>query len=321
MDALFRPPAGDNAARRLMAPSSLLMKDLGNARPIQHITRGLTLLRCPTKHAPGASGVLCLMRFLRVAADTSGAGSGLACQLIGAIGRDDFGPRLLRLLQEPLQADLISSLVFADCGPVLLGHDTLAERRAEARAVRGYLSGCFREDPNTKVLSDDLKPGTSMAVYMNKADVRTLSYRRLCYDEPHIADRLSLLHKTRLGEGMALNLYRCETSGPFQAEHFDAFTELAPLLQSASLRHYELMAARLPATFDRALLQLTERFPTLTRREAQCAAGVISGLTADEIALKLGIKATSVITHRKRAYDRLGVSGQRELIGLYHAAA
>jgi DNA-binding CsgD family transcriptional regulator len=46
---------------------------------------------------------------------------------------------------------------------------------------------------------------------------------------------------------------------------------------------------------------------------------MISGLTADKIALMLGIKATSVITHRKRAYDRLAVSGQRELIALYQA--
>jgi DNA-binding NarL/FixJ family response regulator len=43
------------------------------------------------------------------------------------------------------------------------------------------------------------------------------------------------------------------------------------------------------------------------------------GLTADLIARKLGIKATSVITHRKRAYDRLGVSGHFELLSLYHA--
>jgi DNA-binding CsgD family transcriptional regulator len=259
------------------------------------------------------------MRLMHVAPDAGGAGFELAHDLIGAIGREDFGPRLLRLLQAPLRADLISSLVFADRNPILLGHDTLAERTAEARAVRGYLSGCFREDPNAKVLADELKPGATVAVYMNKADVRTWSYRRLCYEEAQIADRLSVLHKTPRGEGITINFYRCEASGPFQAEQFDAITSLAPLLQAVSVRHYELVAARLPANFDRVLLRLTERFPLLTMREAQCAAGVVSGLTADEIALKLGIKATSVITHRKHAYDRLGVPGQRDLIALYHA--
>ena len=261
------------------------------------------------------------MRLMHVATDVGGAGRGLACHLLRAVGREDFGGRLLRLLREPLQADLISSMAFADRNPVLLSHDTLAERTSEARAVRGYFSGCFREDPNTKVLFDELQPGASVAVYMCKADVRTLSYRRLCYDEPRIADRLSLLHKTQRGEGITLNFYRCETSGPFQAEQFDAFTELAPLLQAASLRHYELVAARLPVNFDRALRRLTERFPLLTVREAQCAAGVICGLTADEIAIKLGIKATSVITHRKRAYDRLRVAGHFDLLSLYHATA
>jgi DNA-binding CsgD family transcriptional regulator len=261
------------------------------------------------------------MRLMHVATDRGRASSGLAYHLIGAIGREDFGPRLLSLLQEPLRPDLISSLVFAEGGPLLLGHATLAERAAEARAVRGYLSGCYREDPNAKVLSDDLKPGATMAVYMNKTDVRTLSYRRLCYDEPRIADRLSVLHRTDRGEGITINFYRCETSGPFHSEHFDAIVELAPLLQATSVRHYEIVAARLPANFDRTLRLLTERFPRLTLREAQCAAGVIAGLTAEKIALTLGIKATSVITHRKRGYDRLGVSGQRELIALFHAAA
>jgi DNA-binding CsgD family transcriptional regulator len=261
------------------------------------------------------------MRLMHVATDGGGAGSGLACNLIDAIGREDFGPRLLRLFQEPLRADLISSLIFAGGEPVLLGHATFAERAAEARAVRGYLSGCYREDPNARVLSDDLKPGATMAVYMNKADVRTLSYRRLCYDEPRIADRLSVLHKTPRGDGITMNFYRCEASGPFQAEQFDAIVELAPLLQSASVRHYEILASRLPANFDRTLLLLAERFPLLTIREAQCAAGVISGLTADETAQMLGIKETTVITHRKRAYDRLAVSGQRELIALYQASS
>jgi DNA-binding CsgD family transcriptional regulator len=260
-----------------------------------------------------------MWRLIHVATDIDGAGPGLACRLLGAVGREDFGARLLRSLREPLQADLISSMAFADRKPVLLGHDTLAERTAEARAVRGYFSGCFREDPNTKVLFDDLQPGASVAAYMNKADVRTQSYRRLCYDEPRLVDRLSLLHKTHRGEGITLNFYRCEASGPFQASHFDAFAELAPLLQAASLRHYELVAARLPPDFDRVLVRLTERFPLLTTREAQCAAGVICGLTADDIALKLSIKATSVITHRKRAYDRLGVSGHFDLLSLYHA--
>src|ERR1700758_4078435 len=113
------------------------------------------------------------MRLMPVATDIGRAGCGLACHLLGAVGREEFGARLLRLLREPLQADLISSMAFADRNPILLGHDTLAERTAEARAVRGYFSCGFREDPNTKVLFDDLQPGASVAVYMSKADVRT----------------------------------------------------------------------------------------------------------------------------------------------------
>jgi DNA-binding CsgD family transcriptional regulator len=263
------------------------------------------------------------MRAMRVAAGSGVADTAIACELIGLIGREDFGSRLLRLMREPLRADLISSMMFAGCqpAPFLFFHDTVAERNAELRAMRGYFSGCYREDPNAKVLLDDLRPGDTVTIYMSKADVPTLSYRRLCYDEPRLIDRLSVLHKTLRGDGIAVNFYRSEPGTPFDARDFGALTELAPLLQAVSARHYELISARLPIDFDTARRRLTESFPRLTMREAQCAAGVIAGLTAEEIALRLGIRATSVITHRKLAYERLGVSGQRELIALFYTRA
>ena len=74
---------------------------------------------------------------MHVASDTGGAGSRLACHLLGAVGREDFGARLLRLLREPLRADLMSSMAFADRNPVLLGHDTLVHGGGSHR--RGHI--------------------------------------------------------------------------------------------------------------------------------------------------------------------------------------
>jgi DNA-binding CsgD family transcriptional regulator len=262
------------------------------------------------------------MRLMPVAVErgASGWGLSLARDLISVIGRDDFVPRLLQLVREPLGADLMSSLAFENHLPVLLGHDTLAGRPAEARALRGYFSGCYREDPNTRMLSEELRPGDTMAVYMNKVDVPTLSYRRLCYEEPHIVDRLSLVHKTTRGDGITVNFYRSEPSGPFQAREFDAMRRLAPVLQAASVRHYELISVRRP-TFEGVRARLEECFPMLTAREAECAAGAIVGLSAEGIAEKLGIRPTTVITHRQHAYRRLKVSGQRELVSLFNSRA
>lgn len=63
------------------------------------------------------------------------------------------------------------------------------------------------------------------------------------------------------------------------------------------------------------------RITRVTEKTAtSVAAGVVAGLTADEIGDWLGIAATSVITHRKRAYERLGVANQRELLQAFYAS-
>jgi len=54
----------------------------------------------------------------------------------------------------------------------------------------------------------------------------------------------------------------------------------------------------------------------LTRRELDVLARILSGLTSEGIALDLRVSVNTVLTYRKRAYGRLGVSSQAELFAL-----
>lgn len=54
----------------------------------------------------------------------------------------------------------------------------------------------------------------------------------------------------------------------------------------------------------------------LTVRELDVCARSLLGMTAEGTALELGIKQSSVVTYRKRAYARLGISSQSELFRL-----
>ena len=54
----------------------------------------------------------------------------------------------------------------------------------------------------------------------------------------------------------------------------------------------------------------------LTRRERQVCARAAIGMSIEGAALDLGIGSASVLTYRKRAYDRLGISSQNELFGI-----
>ncbi|WP_176590358.1 LuxR C-terminal-related transcriptional regulator [Sphingobium sp. EM0848] len=243
----------------------------------------------------------------------------IACSLIDSIGRADFGNRLLQSLRSTVRPDLISMFLHNGEKPVLLGHGTLARTFDEQRAMRSYMSVYFREDPAKEVISNHLPVGGIAALYMTRTEVPTLSYRRQCYEEARIVDRFTVVRKLSCGEAISVNLYRDARSGPLDDSHLDLALSLSPMLGAAVARHCELTVARDYRDPDRVLLQLIERFPMLTMREAQAAAEAIAGRTAEETADKLGLKASSVVTHRKRAYERLNVAGLRDLMILYSA--
>src|SRR5690606_22246752 len=72
-----------------------------------------------------------------------------------------------------------------------------------------------------------------------------------------------------------------------------------------------------PQTGRLSTAEMEERvrlsFPTLSKREVSVCARSIVGLTTEGIALDLGIKNTSVLTYRRRAYARLEVSSINQL--------
>src|SRR5262249_55197346 len=57
----------------------------------------------------------------------------------------------------------------------------------------------------------------------------------------------------------------------------------------------------------------------LSQRETDVCARILYGLSYYGIALDLGIGKESVMTYRKRAYKRLGIGSQRELLIWYLA--
>ena len=109
------------------------------------------------------------------------------------------------------------------------------------------------------------------------------------------------------------NLARHEDTGPFaqgELEQVVALARLAlPMLDVAS------RIAGPPGVGE-----LEQRFAdqrrSLTRRECEVCARAAVGMTVEATALDLGISRTSVLTYRRRAYFRLGVTSPIELRAL-----
>ena len=62
--------------------------------------------------------------------------------------------------------------------------------------------------------------------------------------------------------------------------------------------------------------RLRQVMPQLTPRELDICLGIMQGKSSEAIALALGISVNTVLTYRKRAYARLGITSHIELMRL-----
>jgi DNA-binding CsgD family transcriptional regulator len=131
-----------------------------------------------------------------------------------------------------------------------------------------------------------------------------------------VCDRLSLLLQPADQIWLSINLYRDSMHANFQQQEIALVEAMAPLIGHAAKHHYALHGQSQLGIPQLMLARLRTLCPSLAKRELDVVRGVLEGYTSAEIADILGIKPASVITYQKRAYQRLGVSSQRQLFAL-----
>ena len=174
-------------------------------------------------------------------------------------------------------------------------------------------------DGNQQIISDTpaTSAGTPMLMHRQSSeDIAHEGYRTACYSDPNVSDRLSLLVRPAERIWLSVNLYRDRDHANFTQQEIALVEALAPLVGHSARHHYALHGQAQPGIPQLMLARLRTRCPALSKREVDVLRGVLEGLTAAEIGDALGIKPASVVTYQKRAYQRLGISGQRQLFSL-----
>jgi DNA-binding CsgD family transcriptional regulator len=220
--------------------------------------------------------------------------------VIAALGEASFAAELVAALNRRVPIDHVCLMRFVDRErpPVLesaswRGGDRVGE------VQQAYLAGLYRQDPNLQLPA---APGLVLRL-LRSAAIEGDAYRAT-HREAGLLERLTVA-ASAAEQLVALNLYRLASSGPFGAAELQAIDTQAPLLAALALERIEALATRLHAVGS-----------TLTQRERAVLARVLAGMTSEGIALDLGIGLASVLTYRKRAYARLGVTSQAELFAL-----
>ncbi|MHA7774116.1 helix-turn-helix transcriptional regulator [Roseibium sp. M-1] len=162
-----------------------------------------------------------------------------------------------------------------------------------------YLDGWYRQDP----LLQDLLDGPTNSVTLRRlSDIEarmTPDYRHLFFEAPGLKAKTTLL---AVGETLRLfvSLYQGDPAGP------ECDADLARLAGRLALLHFEHMSDT----------GLPPPLAALSEREQAVCLGILSGYKAEAIAAELDVAPSTVITYRKRAYAKLGVTSRAGLFAI-----
>lgn len=243
-------------------------------------------------------------------------------QAVLHVGRSAFPDALMAHLRRVAAVDHCMVFAFANdrdaqclltAGDIAIGDDLGA----------AYAGHFHANDPNKEVIFQ--RPCDSNAVLMPFVERRMYrrDYRKLFFDDSGIVDKFAtaLWH-----EGICIyaNFYRLEAGGRYTERQVNALNRASPKVVAAITRHCQL--ALESRSRDRSdglglLVQAFARPPldALTSRERDVCMSILQGLSSEAIAGRLGISLNSVLTYRRRAYQRLGITSQNELFSLVMA--
>ncbi len=232
--------------------------------------------------------------------------------LVSALGSATFEPLFFALARDMSRCEHVT--VFAhgkDAVPrVLLAANSGPTPVARAVA-RKYVDLYWRHDPARRV-TRLAEAGICMRV--GNAEIDHNDYRRDCYTSVGLGSRISFL-KRQSSQVLQLNLYRAAPWQDTRPGDIDLGTHVEMLL-ALVLKHNALDDGSTERDDDRLRDRLSVAAPALTARERDVCIAIVSGMTSEAIALELGISINTVLTYRKRAYARLGITSQNELMRL-----
>jgi len=176
-----------------------------------------------------------------------------------------------------------------------------------------YISQYWDLDPANRTVPLCQK-GDSLALRIAPdVDINDELYRRDCYTSTQLVERVTLLQR-RGDDVYRLNFY-AGPRGRFASAVVDHLMASGDLLMSLVVKN-DAITAREASLPDTLASRLGLVAPTMPQREAEVCTAIMLGMTSEAIALKLGISVNTVLTYRKRAYNRLNISCQNELMRL-----
>lgn len=217
---------------------------------------------------------------------------------LARIGSDGFAPAFADFV-ETLAVEQIMVFAIEETRARCLLSRHFSKGALAGTLAASYLDGWFLQDPLLPELRA-LAPGAVAVRHLDQiAEGMSPDYRRIFFDEVGLRAKTTLL---AAGESLRLfvSLYQAKPGAGAPTE------DVARLLGRLVLVHFERSGE---TSGPPALAVLSER-------ERAVCEGILSGRKAEAIAADLDIAASTVVTYRKRAYGKLGVTSRAGLFAI-----
>ncbi|MEJ2456279.1 MAG: LuxR C-terminal-related transcriptional regulator [Candidatus Thiodiazotropha sp.] len=242
------------------------------------------------------------------------------CRLLNAIGRADHTTLANAVLE------LVNRYIaMADCGVMAF----VAERNPRVVSVfshtddhqifhcaNNYARHLYQHDRIQLHLQSILPQQEIGQITVHRQTLRQIidaELRRLYNDTMGVVDSMAITIKTGRREWITTSLCRHREQGLLTEDEIETILQLASLIATSVSSHCRLDtdgAGDYQTSVSDGIDQLCS---LLTQRERQVILRILDGVTVEQIAGELGLKPTTVITYRSRAYEKLGISSRREL--------
>ena len=247
-------------------------------------------------------------------------------RLVETVGTPRFEPEFFQTIDQMIGCEHLTAFSVSNPDRPRLLFAANRGNTGIARNTAGiYLQKHWDSDPTNAILAEPRNLSQGVVACVSVDEMLRLRYRRQCYSVADWeASGSSLAHKVTLikrreTDTIKVHFYRRRDAGPFCASAVQRIAESSDVLLAFLARHAPLDQHASALTLRRRFqAQLQDSFADITQREAQVCAAIAVGMNSEAIALTFGIRLNTVLTYRKRAYARLGICSQNELVRLIY---
>lgn len=254
-------------------------------------------------------------------------------KLFGCIDQSDFPHHLVDTLERFIDFDMAALFVYSGRSRPICLYDTFPDPHCKS-GLRNYINGTYVLNPFyhahlsgidagvyriTDLTSDSFTqaaPPEMFQVKITKSEEIGFVTKGWPTGLEELNIAVPLEHQTTV----EISLCRSALNGGFQEQDIVALKQGLPIFCEAFRKYWSLRHEKeTNASYVPPLNDLFNQFgqAVLTDREQQVIQYVLKGHSSESISYNLDISVTTVKTHRKRAYAKLNISSQSELMSKF----